>query len=259
MIIYTSRHDRAGRRAPSTSTPGSRSRPRTTSPTASTCSADDVLFWLTDLGWMMGPWAIGGGLMLGATLLLFEGTPDYPKPDRLWQLVEDHGVTILGIAPTAIRALMAKGDEWVRRRDLSSLRVLGSTGETWNPAPWRWYFEEVGGGRCPIINYSGGTETGGGIVGCCTIAPIKPCSFAGPVPGMDADVVDDAGQPVRGAVGELVVRQPWVGHDPRLLAGPGALPRHVLVAVSRTSGSTATGRRSTRTASGSSAAARTTR
>ncbi len=178
------------------------------------------MFWLTDLGWMMGPWAIAGGLMLGSTLLLFEGTPDYPNPDRLWRLVEDHGVTILGIAPTAVRALMARGPQWVRDRDLSTLRVLGSTGETWNPVPWWWYFEEVGGRRCPIINYSGGTETGGGIVGCVTTEPIKPCSFRGPVPGMVADVVDDTGQPVRGAVGELIVRQPWVGmtrgfwHDP---------------------------------------------
>jgi acetyl-CoA synthetase len=172
---------------------------------------DDVLFWLTDLGWMMGPWAIAGGLMLGSTLLIYEGTPDFPAPDRLWQIVERHGVTILGVAPTAIRALMARGSDWVRNRDLSSLRILGSTGETWNPIPWRWYFDEVGGGRCPIINYSGGTETGGGIVGAVTLKPIKPCAFTGPVPGMDADVLDESGTPVRGAVGELVVRQPWVG------------------------------------------------
>jgi acetyl-CoA synthetase len=173
--------------------------------------SDDLLFWLTDLGWMMGPWAIAGGLLIGATVLLFEGTPDYPAPDRLWQVVEDHGVTVLGVAPTAVRALMSKGAEWVQKHDLSSLRILGSTGETWNPGPWRWYFDQVGGGRCPIINYSGGTETGGGIVGCVTLDPLKPCAFTGPVPGMDADVVDDEGQPVRGAVGELVVRQPWVG------------------------------------------------
>jgi acetyl-CoA synthetase len=160
---------------------------------------------------MMGPWAIGGGLMLGATLMLFEGTPDYPNPDRLWQIVDSHRVTVLGIAPTAIRALLTKGDEWPARHDLSSLRVLGSTGETWNPDPWQWYFEKIGGSRCPVINYSGGTETGGGIVGCDTISPIAPCSFTGPVPGMDADVVDDTGNPVRGAVGELIVRQPWVG------------------------------------------------
>ena len=172
---------------------------------------DDVLFWFSDLGWMMGPWAIAGGLMLGATVVLFDGTPDFPAPDRLWRIVENHNVTVLGTAPTAIRALMAQGDEWVEQRDLSSLRILGSTGEAWNPGPWWWYFTKVGQERCPIINYSGGTETGGGIVGCVVTEPIAPCGFNGPVPGMDADVVDDHGSPVRGAVGELVVRQPWVG------------------------------------------------
>lgn len=172
---------------------------------------DDTLFWLSDLGWMMGPWLICGGLIIGATILLFEGTPDYPHPDRLWQLVEDHGVTVLGVAPTAVRALMSQGPEWVRAHDRSSLRILGATGETWNPAPWRWYFAEVGEGRCPIVNYSGGTETSGGIVGCVTIRPIVPCGFNTAVPGMDADVVDEAGHPVRKEVGELVVRQPWVG------------------------------------------------
>ncbi len=172
---------------------------------------DDRLFWFTDLGWMMGPWLISGGLMLGASIVIFEGTPDFPKPDRVWEIIERHKVTVFGVAPTAIRALMSKGFDWVRSHDLSSLRVLGSTGETWNPGPWRWYFDEVGGGRCPIINYSGGTETGGGIVSGLTIKPLKPCSFSGPVPGMAADVVNEQGEPIRGAVGELIVRQPWVG------------------------------------------------
>lgn len=171
----------------------------------------DTLFWLTDLGWMMGPWAIAGTLMLGATLLIYDGTPDYPGPDRLWDLAERHRVTIMGVSPTAIRSLMSHGTEPVTRHDLSSLRIIGSTGEPWNVAPWKWCFEHVGGGRCPIINYSGGTEISGGIVGCTTITPIKPCSFSGPVPGIAADVVDDAGRPVRGAVGELVLRQPWPG------------------------------------------------
>ncbi|MCC6703814.1 MAG: AMP-binding protein, partial [Thermomicrobiales bacterium] len=173
--------------------------------------ADDTLFWMTDLGWMMGPWLIGGGLMLGAAIVLFEGTPDYPNPDRLWEIIERHKVTVFGVAPTAVRALMPKGTEWPRRHDLTSLRVLGSTGETWNPGPWQWYFEEIGGGERPVINYSGGTETGGGIVGGNTLGDIKPCSFSGPVPGMAAEVVDEAGQRVRGAVGELVIQQPWVG------------------------------------------------
>jgi acetyl-CoA synthetase len=170
-----------------------------------------VLFWYTDLGWMMGPWLICGGLIRGATIVLFEGTPDYPDVNRLWRLIARHRVTIFGVAPTAIRALMPHGSEPVQRHDLSSLRILGSTGETWNPDPWRWYFDVVGGGRCPIINYSGGTETSGGIVSGFSALPIKPCSFTGMVPGMVADVVDEAGKPVRGEVGELVVREPWVG------------------------------------------------
>jgi acetyl-CoA synthetase len=181
---------------------------------------DDTLFWLTDMGWMMGPWAVSGTLMLGATLVIYEGTPDHPGPDRLWALAERHRVTVLGISPTVIRSLMAHGDEPVRRHDLSALRIIGSTGETWNPVPWRWCFDVVGGGRLPIINYSGGTEVSGGIVGCTTLTPIKPCSFSGPVPGIAADVVDDRGRPVRNQVGELAIRGAWPGmtrgfwHDP---------------------------------------------
>lgn len=173
--------------------------------------SSDTLFWFTDIGWMMGPWAIMGTLILGGTLFLFDGTPDYPQPDRVWDLVERHHVSVLGISPTVIRALMPHGEEWVRRHDLSSLRVMGGSGEPWNPGPWKWYFQEVGGARCPIINYSGGTETSGGILGCNTILPIRPTSFSTPVPGMAADVVDDQGRSIRGQVGELIVRRPWVG------------------------------------------------
>ncbi len=173
--------------------------------------ADDRLFWITDLGWMMGPWAIQGGLTLGSTLIFYEGAIDFPGPNRLWQIVERHQATVLGVSPTAIRALMKRGDDWVRSRDLSSLRAFGSTGEPWNPDPWWWLFEVVGERRCPIINYSGGTEIGGGIVSGFTIAPQKAASFSGPIPGMAADVVDEQGRSVRGGVGELVIRQPWVG------------------------------------------------
>ena len=172
---------------------------------------DDTLFWLTDIGWMMGPWAISGALLLGATLAIYEGTPDYPAPDRLWDVAARHGVTVMGIAPTVIRSLMGHGDELVKRHDLSRLRILGASGEPWNSAPWHWFFQVVGGGRCPIINYSGGTEISGGILGCTTIQPIKPCSFSTAVPGIAADVVDDAGRPLRNAVGELVIRKPWPG------------------------------------------------
>lgn len=173
--------------------------------------ADDTLCWVTDLGWMMGPWLIAGGLIAGAAIMLYEGTPDYPEPDRLWQVVERHGITTLGISPTLVRALMGKGDEWVDRHTLPTLRALGSTGEPWNPGPWRWAFEHIGKGRCPIVNYSGGTEISGGIVSATTIHPQKPCAFTGPIPGVPADVVDDNGESVRGSVGELVIRGPWVG------------------------------------------------
>ncbi|MBA2299792.1 MAG: AMP-binding protein [Chloroflexi bacterium] len=171
----------------------------------------DALFWFTDLGWMMGPWAIAGSLLLGARLVLYEGAPDFPGPDRLWDLVARHRVTHLGLSPTVIRALMVHGKDPVRAHDRTSLRVLGSTGEPWNPEPWWWYFREVGEGRCPIVNYSGGTEVSGGIVGGNVIGPIKPASFSGPCIGTAADVVDETGAPVRGAVGELVIRAPLPG------------------------------------------------
>ena len=171
----------------------------------------DRLLWFTDIGWMMGPWAICGALTIGATLVLFEGVPDHPGPDRLWSVVERHRVSVLGVAPTVVRALMRHGDAPVEAHDLSSLRILGSSGEPWNDDPWRWFLDRVGGGRCPIINYSGGTEVSGGIVAGNLLTAQKPCSFSGPCPGMDADVVDERGAPLRGAVGELVVRSPWPG------------------------------------------------
>ncbi|MHB8717988.1 MAG: AMP-binding protein [Candidatus Dormibacteria bacterium] len=171
----------------------------------------DRLLWFTDIGWMMGPWAICGALTIGATLVLFEGAPDHPGPDRLWAVVERHRVSVLGVAPTVVRALMRHGDAPVAAHDLSSLRVLGSSGEPWNAEPWRWFLDVVGGGRCPIINYSGGTEVSGGILAGNMLTPLQPCSFAGPCPGMDADVLDVDGTSVRGRVGELVVRSPWPG------------------------------------------------
>ena len=172
---------------------------------------DDTVFWFTDLGWMMGPWLIFGTLVLGATMVLYEGTPDHPAADRLWRMVARHRVSVLGVSPTLVRALMAHGQAMPARHDLTSLRVLGGTGEPWNPEPFTWYFKHVGGGRIPVINYTGGTEISGGILSGNVITHMRPCSFAGPVPGMAADVLDSDGRPVRGEVGELAIRNPWPG------------------------------------------------
>src|SRR5262249_48779345 len=161
--------------------------------------------------WMMGPWLIYGTTLLGATMVLYDGAPDYPGPERLWSFCARHQVEVLGISPTLVRALMTHGDGPVERSDLSRLRILASTGEPWNPDPWWWLFKTVGRSQIPIINYSGGTEISGGIVMGNPLLPVSPCAFAAPCPGIAADVVDDAGRPLRGAVGELVIRRPWLG------------------------------------------------
>jgi acetyl-CoA synthetase len=171
----------------------------------------DRLFWLTDLGWLMGPMAITAALFHGGTAVMFEGVQDYPRPNRLWSIVERHRISVLGISPTAVRALMPHGPEHVHAHDLSSLRILGSTGEPWNPEPYRWLHEVVGGGRCPIINCSGGTEVGACFLSPTVAEPIKTCSLGGPALGMAMDVVDVEGRPVRGEVGELVCRKPFPG------------------------------------------------
>ncbi|MCZ2391457.1 MAG: AMP-binding protein [Acidobacteria bacterium] len=227
--------------------------------------------WYTDLGWMMGPWLIYGALINGATICLYDGAPDHPTPERMWEFCSRHSVEVLGISPTLIRSLAASegasssppyeggvaaassasssppykggvaaasadgvvlsstdGSSSLElqlenrpvaetatpllRKDGSSLRILASTGEPWNPGPWWWLFNEIGGGRLPIVNYSGGTEIAGGILMGNPILPIKPCSFPAPCPGMDIGILDENGEPVeRGQVGELVIRQPWIG------------------------------------------------
>jgi acetyl-CoA synthetase len=173
--------------------------------------AGETMYWVSDMGWMMGPWEVFGMMLLGGTFVMYDGALDYPGPDRLWSLVERHQVNILGVSPTLVRSLMRHGDEPVHRHDLSTLRILGSTGEPWNPEPWRWLFEVAGGARLPIINYSGGTEVSGGLVAGNVLTPLKPAAFSGPPPGIAADVVDDQGRSVRNEVGELVVRAPWIG------------------------------------------------
>ena len=169
------------------------------------------VMWVTDMGWVMGPLLVFGSLMLGGTAVLYDGAPDYPDPARVWAVAERQGVTHLGISPTLTRVLMSAGKRALPANPLTRLRVLASTGEPWTPEAWAWLFEVVGGGKVPIMNYSGGTECGGGIVSGNFLTPAKPGSFAGPIPGVDAEVFNDAGQPVRGQVGELVIRQPYLG------------------------------------------------
>jgi acetyl-CoA synthetase len=171
----------------------------------------DVIYWMTDMGWMMGPWLVFGALILGSTVFIYDGAPDHPGPDRLWDLVEKHKITQLGVSPTLIRSLIPHGEEQFGKHDLSSLRFFASTGEPWNPDPWMWLFEKVGESKRPIINYSGGTEISGGIVMGNPLKPLKPCAFSAPCPGIAADVFDENGKPLRNAVGELVIKAPWIG------------------------------------------------
>ncbi|HEX8287595.1 MAG TPA: AMP-binding protein [Pyrinomonadaceae bacterium] len=168
--------------------------------------------WITDIGWMMGPWLIYGALINGATVCIYDGAPDYPSPDRMWEFCAKHKVEILGISPTLVRALANCGDDLPKKHDLSSLRAFASTGEPWNPAPWWWLFEKVGDSKLPIINYSGGTEISGGILMGNPLLPIKPCSFSAPCPGIAADILDENGNSVDvNQVGELVIKKPWIG------------------------------------------------
>jgi acetyl-CoA synthetase len=163
--------------------------------------------WITDMGWIMGPLSILGTHGAGGTLVLYEGSPDVPDTTRLWHLVERHRVTMLGVSPTLARTLRAAGA--AHDHDLSSVRILGSTGEPWDPESYEWLARDVFGGRVPVINFSGGTEVGGSFLCPYPVEPIASCSLGGPALGMDVDVVDDRAQPVRGQIGELVCRQPW--------------------------------------------------
>jgi acetyl-CoA synthetase len=169
---------------------------------------EDVFFWVTDIGWMMGPWMLIGTLNLASTVVLFEGAFDYPGPDRLWKIIENFKVTIFGISPTLVRLLMRYGDEHLTGHDLSSLRILGSTGEPWDAESWTWFFEKVGVSRCPIINITGGTELIAPHLSPSPLSPLKPCTVGGPGLGMDVDIFNEEGEPVRGEVGYVVMKKP---------------------------------------------------
>jgi len=169
---------------------------------------EDVFFWPTDIGWMMGPWEFIGCQFYRAPYLIYEGTPNWPEPDRLWNVVESHGVTEFGISPTAIRLMKAQPDELIEKHDFSRLRLLASSGEPWDPESYMWFFEKVGGGRCPIINISGGTEIMGCLLQPYPIHPLKPCTLQGPALGMDIDVFDEDGNSIKGGIGHLVCKKP---------------------------------------------------
>ncbi|ADB50538.1 AMP-binding protein [Conexibacter woesei] len=169
---------------------------------------DDRALWITDLGWLMGPWLLIGAYAAGACLVLYEGAPDQPDRDRLWRVCADHRVTMLGVSPTLVRALRRDGSP-AADHDLSALRILASTGEAWDEAAYRWLLDAVGNGRCPIVNVTGGTEVGACFLGQPPVLPAKACSVGLPVPGMAVDVLGPDGSPTGGAVGELVCRGPW--------------------------------------------------
>ncbi|MEK4183478.1 AMP-binding protein [Bacillus sp. FSL K6-1145] len=168
----------------------------------------DRLFWLTDMGWMMGPFLVFGGLINGAAIVLYDGAPDYPDEQHLWSFIHKQRVTHFGLSPTFVRSAMQQNLAGIK---LPHVKAIISTGEPWNEAPWQWLFDKIGHKHIPILNYSGGTEVSGGIVGSTLLRPIKPVLFNAAILGMAADVYNEAGQSVINEVGELVVKKPWVG------------------------------------------------
>jgi len=178
---------------------------------------EDSVYWCTaDVGWVTGHSSIVyAPLMHGASIVVYEGAPDYPKPDKWWEIIEKYKVTIFYTSPTAIRMFMRLGEKWIKKHDLSSLTILGSVGEPINPEAWLWYFKHIGEERCPIVDTWWQTETGGVMISPAPgigLIPLKPGSATFPLPGIDADVVDDNGRPVPPRVrGYLVIKKPWPG------------------------------------------------
>ncbi len=207
-----------------------RSRGRTS--TSSTCSPDTDVYWCSaDVGWVTGhSYIVYGPLANRATSVLYEGTPDFPEKDRLWQIIEQYKVTILYTAPTAIRTFMKWGSEYPESRDLSSLRLLGTVGEPINPEAWVWYWQHIGGERCPVVDTWWQTETGAIMISPLPGATtLKPGSATFPLPGVGADIVSNAGESVGiPGGGYLGAHATVAGDAARHLGRPGALPRHVL-------------------------------
>lgn len=170
--------------------------------------AEDTFFWYTDIGWMMGPWELFGALQAGAKVVLFEGVPDFPTPDRIWKILEEHKVSQFGISPTAVRVLKKSDSDFLKSLDLTHLRILGSTGEPWDEDSWTWFFNNVGKSRCPIINISGGTEVMGCLLSPTPLDPLKPTTLAGPALGVNAQIWNEDGQQIKEGIGHLVCLSP---------------------------------------------------
>ena len=172
---------------------------------------EDVIYWMTNMGWMMGPWLVFSSSIIGASFLIYDGAHDFPDPYRMWDLLEKYKVKTAGVSPTLIRVLMSTDLEKIKSKDLSKLKFFASTSEPWNYDPWMWLFENIGDSKRPIINYSGGTEISGGILMGNPLRPLKPASFSDSCPGIAADVFDENGNSVVDEVGELVIKVPWIG------------------------------------------------
>lgn len=171
----------------------------------------DRYFWMADMGWLAGAYSIVVPTMLGGSLLVAEGAPDYPEPDRFWALVNDYEVSYLGLVPTTARQSMRSGTDFVGHREFSKLRIIYTGGEPWAERPWMWLLENVCRNRVPICNGSGGTELGGSIVFSTVMHASKPCSMPATVPGLGVDVVNDRGESVGpNEIGELVMRNPSI-------------------------------------------------
>lgn len=183
---------------------------------------EDRLLWMSDMGWIVGPKAVISSTLIGSTLIMVEGAPDWPDPIRMWRIADQYGATLVGVVPTMVRQMMRLGAEpMLRQLDLAELRATISVGEPWTPESWQWFFEHVCRRTRPILNYAGGTECGGAILIGSLMRPIKACAFSHPVPGCGADIVDARGEPVAIAeTGELVLRRPSIGMTRGLWKAP---------------------------------------
>ena len=212
---------------------------------------DDVYWCTADIGWVTGhSYVVYGPLQNGATVVMYEGAPNWPECDRFWKIIDAHKVTVFYTAPTAIRAFIKWGDEWVRKHSLASLRLLGTVGEPINPEAWMWYHREIGKERCPIVDTWWQTETGAIMIAPIPGAvPTKPGSATRPFFGIVPEVVTKEGEPVpAGQGGLLVIRKPWPSMARTIYGDPSAVSGGVLDARFRGATSRATARGRMRTA-----------